>query len=145
MLKKLSVALYGVLVAGATHAGPLEDCEQSNYPPRVIKGCSMVLRQDPGNVVAYYKRGLGHVDTRSFDLAIADFDKAIELDPKHAKAFDWRSTAYLENGDSGRALADLEKAIEVESEACPRLREPRQVILRTERLRSRACGLRQGD
>ena len=48
------------------------------------------------------------------DLAIADFNKAIELKPQYTEAYYWRGAIWLNKGDKDLAIADFNKAIELE-------------------------------
>jgi tetratricopeptide (TPR) repeat protein len=48
------------------------------------------------------------------DLAIADFNKAIELKPQYTEAYYYRGAIWLNKGDKNLAIADFNKAIELE-------------------------------
>ena len=61
----------------------------------------------------YYNRGLAHSKKGAFELAIEDFDKAIELNPNFAEAHYQRGIAYRIKGDYKLAIADYTKAIEL--------------------------------
>ncbi len=69
---------------------------------------------DPKDAVAYYDRGLAYYEQNKYDLAIADYTKAIELDPKYAKAYIWRGGAYNNQKNYDLALSDYNKAIELD-------------------------------
>ena len=60
----------------------------------------------------YYNRGLAHSKKGAFELAIEDFDKAIELNPNFAEAHYQRGIAYRIKGDYKLAITDYTKAIE---------------------------------
>jgi tetratricopeptide (TPR) repeat protein len=45
------------------------------------------------------------------DLAIIDFDKAIQLNPDLALAYNNRGIAYPDNGKAGNAIADFKKSL----------------------------------
>ncbi|MDP2731016.1 MAG: tetratricopeptide repeat protein, partial [Dehalococcoidales bacterium] len=49
-----------------------------------------------------------------YDLAIADYNKAIELDPKNANAYLNRAFAYYNNKQYDLAIADYNKVIELD-------------------------------
>jgi tetratricopeptide (TPR) repeat protein len=58
--------------------------------------------------------GNTHFDKGDLDLAIADFDRAIEQDPDFAEAYINRGTAYGIKGDLNRAIAEFDLAIELD-------------------------------
>ena len=63
---------------------------------------------------AYNNRGLVYDNKGQYDLAFADYNKAIELDPKEAKAYSNRGLAYNLKGQYDIAIADYSKAIELD-------------------------------
>ena len=69
----------------------------------------------------FYHRGLndlvGFGGTISYDTAIANFTKAIELYPDFANAFHSRANAYYEIADYPRAIADYTQAIKLNPNA----------------------------
>ncbi len=65
------------------------------------------------------------------DLAIADFDRAIEVQPDYAEAYSNRGEAYEDKGDYERAIADYGRAIELQpdvAEAARNLRRLRKLV-----------------
>ena len=56
-------------------------------------------------------RGLSHYNEDRIELALKDFDKAIELKPGFAAAFRNRGVLYLNSGELEKAAADLETAV----------------------------------
>ena len=57
--------------------------------------------------------GLSHQFRRDDDLAIAGFDRAIELNPGFVDAYNNRGVAYQSQGDLDRAITNLDKAIDL--------------------------------
>ena len=49
----------------------------------------------------------------SWDLAVADYNKAIELDPAYAPAWLGRGMVYRQQGNAMQALGDFNKAMEL--------------------------------
>ena len=58
----------------------------------------------------YYYRGRAHSKNGGYDLAIADYTKAIELKPDYADAYYSRSKAWLRLGDQEKAKSDMTTA-----------------------------------
>ena len=63
---------------------------------------------------AYNKRGVAYYYLQKYDLAIADYTKAVELDPKFAWAYHNRGLAYYYLQKYNLAIADYTKAIELD-------------------------------
>ena len=61
-------------------------------------------------------RGYLYANKREYDLALADWTKAIDLDPEDAGVYRNRGTAYLFKGDFDSAIQDLNKAIDLDPE-----------------------------
>ena len=59
---------------------------------------------------AYNNRGIAYIWKKQYDLAVADFNKAIELDPKNGKAYNNRAIVYSYQGETDKARQDLQKA-----------------------------------
>lgn len=97
------------LPAWANAAGP---CNASS-----IQNCTQAIEEssDKGELAESYKwRGHAYFTKREYDLAIADFSKAIEIDPAHLPAYYWRAQSYRDKGDYERALADVSEATDIE-------------------------------
>ncbi len=71
----------------------------------------IVLRVLPDFALAYHGRGLSHYHEERIELALKDFDKAIELKPGFAAAYRNRGVLYLNSGELDKAAADLETAV----------------------------------
>ena len=59
----------------------------------------------------YCGRGEAHLYQGSPDLAIRDFNEALERDAEMAEAYHGRGNAYRQQGSADRAMADLEEAL----------------------------------
>ena len=66
------------------------------------------------SAIAYNNRGTVQSGPGSTDLALADFNRAIELDPAFAKAYNNRGIAYLTKGILDGALKDFNQTIELQ-------------------------------
>lgn len=61
----------------------------------------------------YYNRGVDHAAKNEFALAIADYNKAIELDPNYSNAYLNRGVAYGSMNEIDSAFLDFNKVIEL--------------------------------
>ncbi len=71
-----------------------------------------LLKEDPENVEALYKRGLLNYSLKEYKEARDDFTKVIENDAMHAGAFDNRSLCNMMLGnisESGKDFKTFEK------------------------------------
>ncbi|MBI4641981.1 MAG: caspase family protein [Candidatus Tectomicrobia bacterium] len=66
----------------------------------------------PGSASIHFLQGMNYYDEGRYDLAIADFTKAIELDLKYVSAYTNRGLAYHRKDQYDSAIADFTKAIE---------------------------------
>ncbi|KAJ3664391.1 hypothetical protein Zmor_008566 [Zophobas morio] len=74
----------------------------------VIEHCTTVIKSDPDNVKAYYRRARAHVGAWNTREAFEDFKKVIELDPSLAAAVK-KETAALEEQIKQKDSEDKEK------------------------------------
>lgn len=80
-----------------------------------IAAFSDVIKLEPDNPFAYYKRGLSYTNKKEFDLAITDFTEAIRLEPnKFGEFYFDRAGACISKGDCASAISDLEMAIKID-------------------------------
>lgn len=82
---------------------------------RRVDGCTeMIARPDlPATVrsLAYATRALSYALRGQYQLALADYDSAIDLDPGSAIAFNNRAWVMLKLGRTERGLRDVERAL----------------------------------
>ena len=63
---------------------------------------------------ALYHQGLINKNKDEHDLALSDFNKALELNPMDAKTYYSRGNIYREKGDYDLAISDYSKALEID-------------------------------
>ncbi|MBF0536864.1 MAG: tetratricopeptide repeat protein [Nitrospirae bacterium] len=66
-----------------------------------------------GNAVEYFNRGVDWDNKGDYDMAIADYTKAIEIDPRFAEAYYHRGLAWRKRKDHEKAIADFTRVIEI--------------------------------
>jgi hypothetical protein len=89
-----------------------------------LEGLSRAIAIEPAFALAYYNRGLGRYlkqrqqpsgdPTTGLDLAIDDFNRALELGFRQAIVYRNRGNVYSQKGDVPGALADYAQAIALE-------------------------------
>jgi len=87
-------------------AGPALPQPTSSYQPRTYT--------PQNNADAYFKSGNDKATKSQWDLAIQDYNKAIELDPQYAEAYLARGNINIAKKQYDPALQDLGKAIELD-------------------------------
>jgi tetratricopeptide (TPR) repeat protein len=63
--------------------------------------------------MAYANNGACYANAGRLDLALADFEKAIEINPEHSTALVGAGRVYLQKADYDKALDRFKKAVEV--------------------------------
>ena len=62
-----------------------EDCELGWIdlkPAAIIKACTAVIQKGKPNAETWGSRGEAYLETGQYDLAIPDFDRALQLNPR---------------------------------------------------------------
>jgi len=72
---------------------------------------SYVCRLSPDNPIAFANRGTAYHQMGQSDLALKDFNRALELDQEHVAAYNNRGVIYLERNNYESALNDLNRAV----------------------------------
>jgi tetratricopeptide (TPR) repeat protein len=65
----------------------------------------------------YVYRGIAYLDKSNYEMALADFEKAIQLRPDSALAYYSRGLAYYSMGDDIQAIADFKKVLELNNDS----------------------------
>jgi len=113
------VALLCQPVAPAAAEDAYDICLGST--PDALDACTRVIvapgstREQVGE--AYIGRGQHHYEKDEYDLAIADFNRAMPLKPKWLQlAYGNRGNAYYMKGDNDRAIDSYDKAIALDAD-----------------------------
>jgi tetratricopeptide (TPR) repeat protein len=67
--------------------------------------------------ITYFFLGVIHFHEGKFDLAIADFTKAIQIKPNVADAYFFRGLAYKKKGEIDKAIIDFKKAKDIDNKS----------------------------
>jgi tetratricopeptide (TPR) repeat protein len=125
-LKKILVGLFCILilsVSSITFAAEAQPTVKTQSFPaylsqaneKIITHNTNVIASYPNDAIAYCKRGKAYNATRQDDLALSDFNKAIEINSRYAYAYYSRGLLYDQKGQYDLAINDFNKAIEVDS------------------------------
>ena len=95
------------------YAGRCNALRLSRELDRALVDCNRAIDLG-GGVAGYVNRGNVYDDLGEFELALADYDRAIEIDPGATTAYRNRGVAYHLHGGSELALADYDRAIELD-------------------------------
>ena len=91
------------------------ECFKSGDSIGAIKCYSEAIFQNPTDAKLYSNRAACFTKLMSFDLALKDCNKCIELDPGFAKGYRRKAKALQAMGQISKAMATYEKALEIES------------------------------
>ena len=82
-------------------------------PEQVVDLFTHLIEKNQGGTQKelYCRRGEAHLYQGAADLAIRDFDEALDRDAKMPEAYHGRGNAYTQLGIADRAMADLEEAL----------------------------------
>lgn len=72
-----------------------------------------VISRDQTVPLAYNNRGLIYLNEGKNDIALRDFNKAIELKPDYAKAYNNRGTLFVNEKKYDEALKDFDRAVQL--------------------------------
>lgn len=90
----------------------------AGFLDEAIQELSVLLKEDPGIVAAYYARGVAYarkgLETPQHALrSLADFTICIEQEPSRPEGYEWRSEVYIALNQFQDALEDLKHAVSI--------------------------------
>ena len=95
-------------------------CVGHESPDLAIEGCSEIIvegQQAPAILaLAHNNRGVAYKVKGEYDLALKNYDQAIQLDPNSASHYNNRGIIYRLKHDCDRAIADYDEAIWLKSD-----------------------------
>jgi tetratricopeptide (TPR) repeat protein len=117
-LKPEEAEYYRVLGTLCGQVVPANVLAGLGYAKRARDAIDKAVTLDPKSSLAYMARGVGNYYVPSalgggFDLAVADFRKAIELDSKNADAWLWLGMALRKENKNADARQAFSKSLEL--------------------------------
>lgn len=118
-LKPNSAAYYVVMGTLCGQVVPANVLMGMGYGKRAKDAVEKAIATDPKLSGAYEARGVGNYYLPAafgggFDLAIADFRKAIALNPKNAEAYLWLGLSYRKQNKNAEARQAFTKSLELD-------------------------------
>jgi len=72
---------------------------EKNHPKAAITLFDKVLKQEPENVKALFKKGLAQNQIRKYSDAVTTFDRLLKVNPKDVQALNNKGIALAEMGN----------------------------------------------
>ena len=77
-------------------------------------GTGVIIAQDDNSAAAYVSRGNVRFDSKDYQGAISDYNKALRIDPNNALAYTCRGTVRTILKDYQGAISDFNKALKID-------------------------------
>jgi Tfp pilus assembly protein PilF len=88
--------------------------DSAAFFPHMYEIMTQIVEQTPGNIQAWFLRGVAAQSRGWHEEALMDFSQAIRLDPQHAKAYLLRSEVLASLGRYDMSRADREDALAID-------------------------------
>jgi tetratricopeptide (TPR) repeat protein len=115
----LLLALFTAAVSAQTPRG-WSNCVGHETLDLVIDGCTEIIEeaQQPSAILAtaHNNRGVAYKVKGEYDLALKDYNQAIQLNPNSTSHYNNRGILYRLKHDYDRAIADYDEAIRLKSD-----------------------------
>ena len=111
------IMAHGQTLPSQTVEGQVQQAEklyQDGRYQEAIAVCNQVLRDNPKNVEAYYRRGMAYYRLQKYDQALADLEKAIGLDPKHSRSYNGRGGVFYSLKRYQEAIQNFDTALSID-------------------------------
>jgi tetratricopeptide (TPR) repeat protein len=111
-------AQEGKMITGDTYARTISFgsalSKQNAAPPLATEE---LLKGDMLSAMEHNERGIRYSEKGQYDLALAEFNKALEIYPLSVEIYNNRGITYSIRGDYDRAIADFTKAVKLNPNA----------------------------
>jgi tetratricopeptide (TPR) repeat protein len=104
--KKNDPGIYNLL--GIIHALKDDDLDDA------VKNFTESIEIDPRNANVYFNRAMVYGKKNEFSLAVADFEKVLELNIQDKAALYYLALSYLANGDAESAINKLNTLLDID-------------------------------
>lgn len=107
---------YVLVAAGTQAVACYENARRELSTSRALQQCTDALSEaldERDRAGTYVNRGIVHMHRGSYQLALADFDRAIEMMPDLAEGHVNRGAALLTQNDYQGALAAIERGLQL--------------------------------
>jgi tetratricopeptide (TPR) repeat protein len=91
-------------------ASPKENTDPGHVTEEILKGDVLLAKEHNDRAIMYLKKD-------QYDLALSEFDEALEIYPLSAGIYNNRGVTYSKKGDYDRAIADFTKAVQLDPNA----------------------------
>lgn len=115
MKKLLCVSMLVVMLASATVAYAAESQTGTEASQKIIADCTQAIGDSSNNPALYVERGRAYRLSKEKDLAMTDFNRAIELSPEYVPAYAERALLYYEDKEYDAACRDFDNIIKLDS------------------------------
>lgn len=85
--------------------------KKNTNPMKDIEYLTKMIKEQPQSALAYNNRGTAYHSLKQHELAIEDYNKAINLKKDYADAYNNRGASYYSLGKHQQAIEDFNKAI----------------------------------
>jgi tetratricopeptide (TPR) repeat protein len=127
LITAIAICIYLGWGLAASHLGLSENirskialkkgaiCDKQGKYDEAIVYYTESIKLDPKGYLAYYFRGVDHLEKGDYDKAISDLTESTLISPSYAPAFHARGNTYSKKNDIESAIRDLTMAIELNS------------------------------
>jgi tetratricopeptide (TPR) repeat protein len=114
MIRNISLLLLFFIALACDRKNPQEDLHLNTDP--VLEKFAIRIAQNPDDLDAYLARAEYYYNQESYDQAIADLQRSLEIDSTHINALHLLADVYLDYFKSKKAIETLEYATRIHPE-----------------------------
>lgn len=111
MVNQDAVANKGLLNAWGLYEKAVE-LRHSGKTDEALETLNTLIRNNPTHL-AYYERGMVHLEQKRYEEAIADLTETLKIEPNMRGALMARGIAYVKSDKKGKGRRDIERAADL--------------------------------